>query len=631
MLDALRRGAGTWVAKIFIGLLVLSFAVWGIADIFTGYRGDALVTIGETEVPGEQYRYELQTEMQNVGRQIGRPLTMQEARAIGLDAQVLGRLITQATLDEKARSWGLNMSNAAIATAITEDPQFQTPSGQFDRSYFEQVLRATGRSEAGFVVEKRREMLRQAIGNALSAGAVPSQAMRSAVHAYSNEQRSMDYFVLSAADIAAIGEPDETALSEFFEANKQRFAAPEYRKLAVVSVDPASMAPSIEITEDEARREYEARIDSYRTPERRDVRQIVFATREEADTALSAIRGGKSFDDIAAERGLTPEETQLGMVARGDIVDTTVADAAFALQQDTVSDVIDGQFGFVLALVGAIEPGSERTFEEAREQIIAALQLSRAESTVLDLYDEVEDARAAGQTLAEIAAAKRLELITIDAIDSTGSGPDGNAVEGVPAAAELVREAFASDVGLENDPLQLRGTTFIWYEVTGIEPARERPLDEVRERAIAAWKDDQQSNALASAAASAVTAMEGGKPITSVASDFGKSVTTARNLKRTDTNGPVGRRAVERLFILANGKAAQTPSTDGANRIVFEMTGANVPPPDLTTDDAATIAEQLALATSNDILAQYVGGLEGEFDIAINRDLLNLLLGEPAN
>lgn len=115
MMDALRRGAGTWVAKIFLMLLVLSFAVWGIADIFTGYRGDALVTIGKTEVSGERYRYELQTEMQNFGRTIGRPLTLQEARAFGIDAQVLGRLITEASLDEKARIMGLNVSDAGIA------------------------------------------------------------------------------------------------------------------------------------------------------------------------------------------------------------------------------------------------------------------------------------------------------------------------------------------------------------------------------------------------------------------------------------------------------------------------------------------------------------------------------------
>ena len=110
MLDALRRGAGTWVAKLFMVLLVASFAVWGIADIFRGYRGDTLVTIGKTEISGEQFRYELQTDMQQYGRQLGRPLTLPEARALGIDGQVLGRLISQASLDEKARALARSMS-----------------------------------------------------------------------------------------------------------------------------------------------------------------------------------------------------------------------------------------------------------------------------------------------------------------------------------------------------------------------------------------------------------------------------------------------------------------------------------------------------------------------------------------
>ena len=209
--------------------------------------------------------------------------------------------------------------------------------------------------------------------------------------------------------------------------------------LAVLSVDPASVAESIEITEDEARQEYESRIDRYQTPEKRTVKQIVFADKAEAEAALADIRAGKTFDDIASARGLKPGEADLGTVAKSDIIDSVVADAAFALDKDTVSDVIEGQFGFVLALVTDIQPGSTRSFEEAKNEIIQTLKLLQAESTVLDLHDEIEDDRAAGQTLAEIAAAKKLKLIIVEAIDSQANGPDGTPVKDLPAANELVR------------------------------------------------------------------------------------------------------------------------------------------------------------------------------------------------
>ncbi|MEZ5877494.1 MAG: SurA N-terminal domain-containing protein [Tepidamorphaceae bacterium] len=631
MLDALRRGAGTWVAKVFLGLLVFSFAIWGIADIFRGYRGDTLITVGKTEISGEQFRYELQTDMQQYGRQLGRPLTLPEARALGIDGQVLGRLISQAALDEKAREMGLHMSDAAVAKAITEDPQFQTPGGQFDRSYFEQVLRATGLNEARYVATKRREMLRQAIGSSLTGGGLVSQTLRDAVNTYSNETRSLDYFVIGNDSIDPVGEPDEETLAKYFESNKAQFAAPEYRKLSVISVDPASLAETIDITEDEARQEYESRIDRYQTPEKRTVRQIVFADKAEAEAALAEINAGKSFDDIAQARGLKPGETDLGTVAKSDIIDSTVADAAFTLEKDKVSDVIEGQFGYVLALVTDIQPGSTRSFEEARDDIIKILKLLRAETAVLDLYDEVEDARAAGQTLSEIAAAKKLKLIVVDAVDSRGNGPDGNPVKDLPAAQELVREAFQSDIGLENDPLQLRGTQFIWYDVTDITPARERTLDEVRERVVTAWKETQEKDHLQKTANEAVEAINGGEPVTAVAAKYGRSVTTAKGLKRTDTSGPAGSAAIQRLFLLAEGAAAQTPAANADNRIVIVMTGSEVPPADPDSDTAKTIVDRLKLARSNDILGQYVGGLRTELGVEVNPELLKQVLGETTN
>ena len=628
MLDALRRGAGTWVAKLFLSLLVLSFAVWGIADVFRGYRGDAMVTIGKTEISGERYRYELQGEMQAFGRRLGRPLTLEEARALGVDAQVLGRMITEAALDENARRLGLNMSDDAVATAITTDPQFQTPGGTFDRGYFVQVLRATGQSEGQFVAERRATLLRQAIGNALSGGAAPSQTLLDAVNTYANETRAMDYFVIGADDLDPVGEPDEAALMAYFDAHKGEFAAPEYRKLAIISIEPGKLAPTIEITDDEARQEYESRKDRYQTPERRTVRQIVFQDRAEADAALADIRAGKTFDDIATARGLKDGETELGTVTRDGIVDPKVADAVFALAAGTVSDVIEGQFGFVLATVSAIEPGTEKSFEEVKAEIIAALQLSRAEGEVLDLHDAIEDARAAGQTLAEIAAAKKLELIAVDAVDAAGLDKDGNPVATIPAADVLLREAFQSDVGLENDPIQLRGSSFAWYDVEAIEPKRDRTLDEVRGKAVAAWKQSEETSKLEKAATDAVDAISKGEPVTAVASRYHRSVTTLGGLKRTDTSGPAGEAAVSRLFLLPQGGAAQAAAADGKNRIVFMMAGSTVPPADPQSELAKAATERLSLAQSNDILAQYTAGLREEYGVKVNPEILNRILGE---
>jgi peptidyl-prolyl cis-trans isomerase D len=188
MLNTLRKGASTWVAKILIGLLMLSFAVWGINDIFTGYRGDALITVGKTEVPGESFRTAFQSEMQRVGQRIGRPLTMDEARGLGLDGQIIGQLVTQAVMDEKGREVGLSMTDAAVANSIVTDPNFTSSNGSFDRFYFENVLRNIGLSEAQFAAERRSELVRQALGEAVVSGIPAPETLNRAVHDFASEE-----------------------------------------------------------------------------------------------------------------------------------------------------------------------------------------------------------------------------------------------------------------------------------------------------------------------------------------------------------------------------------------------------------------------------------------------------------
>ncbi len=627
MLDALRRSMGSWVTKIFLGVLMFSFAVWGVSDIFTGYRGDALATVGETEIHGEVFRNELQGEMQLVGRRIGRPLTLDEARALGIDAQVLGRMITEAALNEKARELGLGMSDAAIADSIRTDPSFLTPGGIFDRAYFEQVLRATGMSEAGFVADRRLEMLRQVIGNATTSGIAPSDAMQEAVHAYGAETRSMDYFVIGNDSLEPVGDPDDTTLTAYFEANKARFTAPEYRAIAVLNVDPQIIGSAIEVSEQEARERYEQDKARYEVPERRSVQQIVFAEAVEAQAALEQIRAGASFEDIAEARGLSPEETLLGSVARADILDPAVAEAAFALEEGAVSDVIAGQFGNVLVSVTAIEAGSESAFEDVRDALVADIQRRRGEDRVLDLYDEIEDARAAGETLPEIATAKGLTLQIFPAVDARGNDPEGAPVTAMPARDSILREAFQSDVGIENDPLQLRGSVFIWYDVQGIEPARERTLDEVRDDVVAAWRAGQIDGALDRTAAEAVDSLKSGDSITVVASRFDRSVTSVGAITRAETSGPVGAVAVQRLFLLRQGEAAFAEADNAENRVIFVMTGAATPPHDAADDATLATYDRLALGQSNDLLGQYVAALRDTYGVNVNPQLLSEILG----
>ena len=118
MLDAMRSRAGGWVAKIFIVLLAASFAVWGVADVFTSRQGDVLVTVGEVEITAEEYRTVFNRQLRQMSRQIGRSITPEMARDMGLDRQILNQLIRDAAFTAQARNLDLAVPNRAIVSRI---------------------------------------------------------------------------------------------------------------------------------------------------------------------------------------------------------------------------------------------------------------------------------------------------------------------------------------------------------------------------------------------------------------------------------------------------------------------------------------------------------------------------------
>lgn len=381
-----------------VGFLVISFAIWGIGDIFRGFGRSTVAKIGRTEVTIEQFRTLYNERLQQFSRQLGRPISMEQARAMGLDRTVIGQLVSETLLDEAVRKLGLNISDADVVKEITNDPTFRGPTGQFDHFRFEQLIRNAGYTEARYVAEQRRHLLRRQIATTVTFGSNAPKALIDAANRYQNEQRSIEYVLLDRALAGDVPAPTPEVLAKYFEERKNLFRAPEYRKLALVSLIPAEQAQWIEISDADLHRAYEERRARYVTPERRHIEQIAFPSMEAAEQASQRIAQGTSYEEIAKELGKTEKDIDLGTVTKTGMIDRAVADGAFALEEGAVSAPIQGRFGPVLVRVLKIEPEQVRSFEDVANELKQELATSRAKAEVLKLYDQIEDARAEGKS-----------------------------------------------------------------------------------------------------------------------------------------------------------------------------------------------------------------------------------------
>ena len=626
----MRKASSNWLGKtimaVVMGVLIISFGFWGIADIFRGYGQSTLATIGRTDISVNEFRQIYTDKLQQIGRQFGRPLTADQARAFGLDRQVLQQTIAEAALDEEARRLGLGQSDAETMRTIFSDPNFKSVGGTFDPARFQATIRQFGFTEQRYIADQRRVSLRRQIAGAISAGIEPPKVMIEALIRFQNEQRSIEYVKLDAALAGTIDPPSPEALAGYFDDHKTLFRAPEYRKIAFVVVTPEEIGKWSEVSDEDAKKLFEQRRDKLGTPEKREVSQIVFPNPEEAAAARSRIASGLSFDDLAKERGLSASDVDLGMITKSAILDPAVADAAFSLPSGEVSQPVAGKFGVALVKIGKIEPGVEPAYENFAANLRKEIAIERGRNKVAELRDKMEDERGGGSSVIEAANKLGLAAVTIDAVDRSGRLPNGQLATNIPAGLDVVSQAFNSDVGVDNDPISFKGG-YVWYDVLGITPSRERNLDEVKDQVEARWRADQIASRLRTKAKEMVEKLDQGGKLADEAAAAGLKVETASGFRRDASLPGVPSGAISAAFATAKDGVGQT-SGSGANEwVVFRVTDISVPPVDPASDDIKKLNETLVRGLTDEQLAQYVNKLESDIGTTINQDALAQVTG----
>src|SRR6266567_1786687 len=630
MLRGLRKASSNWLGRavmgVVLGLIAVSFAIWGLGDIFRGFGRSTVAKVGSTEITIDQFRQLYNDRLQQLSRQIGRPITPDQARLLNLDQQLAGQLVAEAAIDQRARQLRLNISDAAVAKQIMADTNFKGPGGQFDRARFEAMIRQAGYNEPRYAAEQERLTLRREIAETVGGELTLPKTYADAYNRYENEQRAIDYVTLDRAKAGDIAPPAPEVLAKYFADNKAQFRAPEYRSIAVMALTPADVIKPDDVGDVDARQYYDRNLGRYGSAERRDLQQISFPNADEATAAAQRLGAELSFDALAKERGLTEKDIALGFETKAGIIDKAVAAAAFALKEGETSAPVKGTFGTVLIRVIKIEPANIKPFEEVMAAIKQQIAIDRSKGELSTRRDRIEDERAGGLRLTEVAQKFGLKATTIEATDRKGLDPTGNPVAGLPPGADLITAAFGSDVGVENEPAQLQGGGFVWYEVLKVTPPREQTLDEVRAKVEESWRNDQVSERLKAKAAELVEKLKGGAALNDLAAADGLTVQTSFGIKRAGNTVTVPPRVAQAVFQLEKDQSGSAEGNPG-ERVVFHLTDITVPALDTASADGKRIDENVKRGVTEDFIGQYVQQLQKDLGATINLNVVRQVSG----
>ena len=630
MLQSMRSASQHWLGKIVLSVifffLIAGVAIFGVEEFFRGGSSTTVATVGKTPISAEAVRTAYQNQLQRYQAQLKRTLTPDQARAMGLERQVLSQLVTEAALDQKTADLGLAVSDAAVLRAIQDEPSFKGANGAFDRALFYQTLQRAGLNEALFVREQRAVIARLQLADSIVADLPVPQALREAVHRYSTERRAAAVLTLAPAVAGEIPAPSEEELTSYYEANKAAYRAPEYRSLNLLVLEPETLAKPDAVSDEEARKLYEANKARFGKAERRTIQQISFPDEAAAREARAKIESGEQpFEAVAVARGVDPKQLDLGTLAKSELFDPAVANAAFALEQNKVREPVKGRFGTVLLRVTGIEPGDIPDFEAVKGDIRREIALKQARDGLDAAQDAIEDARASAKPLAEIARERGLTVLNVPAVDARGLDPAGNPVAGIPDKDTTLAAAFRADVGNDTEALRTKTGGAIWYDVVKVEPSREKPLAEVRDAAVKGWTEAEVGKRLVAKSKELTERLDKGEAIETLAGETGLPLKSVEDVARNQSKEDLSAEIVERIFATPVGKAASAPAGEG--RAVFKVTAATMPAfvPGTPTDHQ--LESSLRTALADDVLGQFIGEVQKSAGVNVNQAAFRRALG----
>ena len=623
MLTAIRTHTKSLVVKILAGLLVVSFAVWGIEDMFTLATSSAspIFEVGSLEGDEDVIRDEVRRQIRRLRPMFGNQFTVDQAKALGIVESVVQRQIDDTALRLASQGMGIEISDDLVSKEIRNTPGFQA-FGSFDQARFQRFLNENLMTEARYIAAIRGELSNNQLLDSFTSKTAPKMLVDS-VYRHRQEKRIAETIVVSDSTQQKISEPDQPTLIGYHKDKASLFTAPEYRALSVVRLDAADLAGEILVANNEVKEAYEARVDEFTTPETRNVKQMIVAEEADAKRASEALSQGRDFAAVAMEIAkMDATAIDLGRVGRADMPFPELTDAVFALKSGESSAPQKSPLGWHLFSVNGIQLGGTKTFDGVKDRLTKDIAMEKAIDSLFELANKLEDSLGGGATLEETASQLNLKVVKFDAVDRSGKGKDSKPISNLPGG-DFIGIAFSTEEGAESPLSETGNDGYFVLRVDGITAPVLKPLDTIKAEVIQAWKDEKRAEKSKQAATAIVARVNSGTLLNAIASEMGLEIMTSPALTRQPgkNSGGLPQPLVDKIFSLSKGEAAMARS--GSGYAVGRLKEVTTAVPAADKEGLDKISDQLGLALQEDIFTQLAGGLRDRYGVTVNRQAID--------
>jgi peptidyl-prolyl cis-trans isomerase D len=630
MLQTIHDKLKGWLAGVVLGIIGLVFVFWGIN--WTLSAPTYAAKVNGTEVSADEVRQSYQQQLAQAERQSNGAVS--DAQRNDIKLRVLDDYVNSEALVTRANKLGYRVTDQQLLQEMAQIPIFQV-DGKFDYSHAVAVLRAQGRSIPEVEGLFKRDVQLRQLDSALTLSSFATAGEMKQIRALTKQQRELAWLTLPAEKYAAQAVPDDAALKAYYDAHKSEYMTPETVDLHYVEISLAQLASKVNVDDAQLKAYYDEQKtktpELFVQPEQRRVSHILLpvanpkddaAVKAKAEGILKRAQAGEDFAQLAKEFSQDPGSAQqggdLGWSERKAWV-PPFADAAFGMKVDEIRGPVKTQFGYhILKLVG-IQPTTVKTFEQSKADLETEYRRAQAEKLFNDAQDALADA--ALQNTTDIGVVARKAGLTVLEVPGFSRTDGGGALGKVPA---VIDAAFSQDVldGRLSSMVEVEKGRGVVLRATDHKLPQQKPLDEVRNDVVAAWKKQRGMELAAAAAADAVKRLEGGESWDAVAKSLDQAVVPPKFVSRSDQQVPLEVRTTAFGESKPAGKPiysdARLGNGDAAvialSALREEPVDASRPDPDMRQQYAAQIASTEAQS--------YAAGARADAKVILNPQAL---------
>ena len=623
MLQSMRVLAQSWVFKSLMLLLVISFAAWGIGDMFRGNPAlRTVASVGKINIPVQELESRFQMSMADIRGMFGPDITVAQARQMGLLERTLNLVMQEYTFDLEAERLGVNVPREYILQKIAKEPSFRTADGKFNADALRQALSRVGMSEETFFQSEMRNDARRLIVNGITASAETPKIMIDTVYQARGAKRILEVLTLRNDSVKGLEPPTEEQLKAYYAAHENEFVAPEYRGLTIARLSAADITKDIAITDQDLQSAYESRSEEFVVPETRDLVQVVLQDEAKAKSIAETASTLHNLAEAAKAKSLTP-------ISMNKIDDKAIlpelAPSVFALKEGEVTGPIKSSLGWHVLQLKKINAGGKLTFDQAKADLQKLLQEERAGDMIAKTINQLDDAIAGGRSLEDVADTLRLHLTRYPALDAKGLQPDGQEPkEAIPAKEITLPSALSLTTG-ETGPVLEDGTgQYYVARVDQITPAQTEPFEKVQAKVRTAWTEEQLYVKASAAAEDIAKELREGKKATSFAATPGISIRLSQPMSiLSEPDKDLPPEVVPQVFHMKKGDV--TVAARQGKQYIVRLSDIVPVDPAKPESSRMKIVTDLKDKLPQNLLEQYMTYLGTLFPKKIDTDFLNIL------